>query len=118
MFIVWFFGESQVLMLERDPVGGEVAVEEVIPANVLLEMVEQEILAGEHVRGVMGMSRVEEKKEGMADQGAQRGVYMPLGVKARETLHNVGDKSESGKSGASQKVVVILVGVVTRWTVR
>ena len=27
VFVVWFFGEGQVLMLEGDPVGGEVAIE-------------------------------------------------------------------------------------------
>ena len=87
------FGKSQVLMLERDPVGGEVAIEEMIPANAFLGTVEGKILVREHVRRVMGMSRVQEKKEGMTDQGAQRGIYMPLVVQSREPLRDVFEKS-------------------------
>ena len=74
VFVVGFVGKSQVLMLEGDPVGGVVAIEEVIPANALLRMVEREVLLREHVRRVMGMGRVKEKKKGMPNQGAQRGI--------------------------------------------
>ena len=91
-FAVWRVGESQVLMLERNPVGCEVTVEKMIPANALLRTIERKVLVREHIRGFVGMVRVGEKKECMADQGAQRGIYMPLVVQARESLHNVVDE--------------------------
>ena len=80
-------------MLEGDPVGGKVAVEEVIPADALLGMVEREILVREHVRRIMGVSRVQEEQEGMADQQAQRGIDMPLVVQSRESLHDILEES-------------------------
>ncbi len=58
-----------------------------IPADALLGIVEREILVGEHVRGVMGVSQVQEKQEGMADQRAQTGIDMPLVVQSRASLH-------------------------------
>jgi hypothetical protein len=61
----------------------------VIPADALLGIVEREILVGEHVRGVVGLSRVQEKQEGMADQRAQRGIDMPLVVQSRKSLHDI-----------------------------
>ena len=79
-------------MLERDPVGGNGAVEEVIPADAVLGMVEREVLVGEHVRRIVGMRRVQEKKESMTDQGAQIGIYMPLVIQSRESLHDVVEK--------------------------
>ena len=64
-----------------------------IPADALLEMVEREILVGEHVRRVGGVSRVQEKQEGMADQRAQRGIDMPLVVQGRELVHDIFEES-------------------------
>ena len=60
-----------------------------IPADALLGMVEREILVGEHVGRVSGVSRIQEKQEGMADQRAQRGIDMPLVVQSRESLHDI-----------------------------
>ena len=43
---------------------------------------------------------------------------MPLVEQSRESLHDVVEKGKARRSGASQKVVVVLVWVVARGTMR
>ena len=74
LFVVWLVGESQVLVLERDPVGCEVAVEKMIPANALLGTKERKVLVREHLGRFVEVSRVGEKEKYMVDQGVQRGI--------------------------------------------